>query len=256
MDPISPLHFFRDQYKNPDLYPPDPVEKRKIQEMIEEDRAKKASQNPTEEKVETLETFGPTGEAYKQTIDIIRQAGLKPEFASNSAELEIIEKRKNTALTYLAKILEDAKNYLAQVNYLQIQKAADYEDPEKYQHVVGESDELRRNYHNKLIQDIKIANRLINVNFNIDFPENLRLAEEAKLTDRLNLKPDELKTIMEQREYSKFPFSAGIFLDLSRAPKDQKGERDYFGYWALQIYSDLSALENEIKNEIKTELKN
>ncbi len=130
---------------------------------------------------------------------------------------------------------------------MQIQKAADYEDPEKYQQVVGESDQLRRSYHNKLIQDIKIASRLININFNADFPENLRLAEESKMTDRLGMKPEELKKLMAQREYSKFPFPAGIFLDMSHPPKDEQVEREYIGYWALKIYSDLSILENEIR---------
>ena len=248
---MSPFNFFRDQHKNPDLYPPDPVEQREIKEMLEKEEAEKVLKNIPKSEKEELKVFGPTGEAYKKTVNIIKQAGLKPEFINNVVEAELIEKRKETITNYLSRILEDAKNYLSQVNYLQIQKAADYEDFEKYQEAVGPSDQLRRSFHNKLIQDIKIAHRLINTNFNADFPEDMRLAEEAKMADRQGFKPDELKELMSERQYYKFPFSAGIFFDLSKTPKDPQVEREYYGHWALQIYSDLSALENEIRNDIK-----
>ncbi|MEI6529329.1 MAG: hypothetical protein WCN88_02940 [Candidatus Falkowbacteria bacterium] len=251
MEHKSPFNFFRDQYKNPDLYPPDPVEQREIKEMIKKENAELDSKNIPRRELETSEVYGPTGEAYKKTVNIIKQAGLKPEFINNIAEGEIIEKRKATIINYLSRILEDAKNYLSQVNYLQIQKAADYEDFEKYQEVVGESDQLRRSFHNKLIQDIKIAHRLINTNFNADFPEEMRLSEEAKMADRQGLKSEELKELMNERQYYNFPFSAGIFFNLSQTPKDPQVEREYYGHWALQIYSDLSALENEIRNDIK-----
>lgn len=251
MERKSPFNFFRDQYKNPDLYPPDPVEQREIKEILEKEEAEKASKNIPKSEIEVPEAYGPTGEAYKKTVDLIKQSGLKTEFVNNKAEAQIIEKRKEAIINYLSRILEDVKNYLSQVNYLQIQKAADYEDFEKYQEVVGESDQLRRSFHNKLIQDIKIAHRLINTNFNADFPEDMRLAEEAKMADRQGLEPEELKKLMNEREYYHFPFSAGIFFDLSRTPKDPQVEREYYGHWALQIYSDLSALEHEIRNGIK-----
>lgn len=149
-------------------------------------------------------------------------------------------------LKYLKSIIDDARNYLSQVNYLQLQQAASYDTVAQYQAAIGASDGLRRTYHNKLISDLKIAMRLININFNVDFPEEFRLEGEIKMTDRKGLTEEQLKDKMNERNYVKFPYPAGVFIDFSSAPKDPQGEREYIANWALKLYTDLSAIETEI----------
>jgi len=241
----SPLKYFRDQYKNPDKYKEKHPDWRDP-ELGEPDLGEPDNQEDSEidnkEKEIKIEKIGEAGKKYQETIDLIKSIDLKPEFKDDSAEKNIIENRREAILRYLTAILEDARNYLSQVNYLQLQKIASYDDVAKYQEAVSSSDGLRRVYHNKLISDLKIAMRLININFNADFSEELRLNEELKMTDRNGFDRDSLKKKMAEREYAKFPYPAGIFIDFSRAPKDPQGEREYIANWALTIYSDLSAL--------------
>ena len=181
----SPLKYFRDQYKNPDKY------KEKHPDWRDSELGKPNNQEDSEidskEKQVKIEKMGEAGKKYQETIDLIKSIDLKPEFKDDLAEKNIIENRREAILRYLTTILEDARNYLSQVNYLQLQKAASYDDVAKYQEAVSSSDGLRRVYHNKLISDLKIAMRLININFNADFSEELRLNEELKMADRNGL---------------------------------------------------------------------
>ena len=112
----SNLKYFRDQYKNPDKYennqPASPSSVVFPEEEI----------NNQDKKEKKIEKLGFAGEAYKQTIDLIKSAGLKNGVESNLEESVIIENRRQTILNFLKKVLEDASNYLSQVNYLQLQK--------------------------------------------------------------------------------------------------------------------------------------
>lgn len=236
----SPLKYFRDQQKNPDKY----------------EYGRPTSNDGVvftgEDRIENLETkspdkvFGPAGQSFQQTIELIKLTGLKEEFKENLPEIAIIENRRQVILGFLTKILEDVSNYISQINYLQIQKAASYDDINQYQSAIKHSDELRSRFHNKLINDLKITMRLININFNADFPEVDRLEEESKMPDRKNLTKDELKILMSQREYYNFPYPVGIFMDFSKAPKDPQGEREYIAHWAFQLYANLSVLSSDI----------
>ena len=238
----SPLKYFRDQYKDPDKY----KEKHpswRDPELGESDNQEDSGIDSKEEQPK-IEKIGETGALYQETINLIKTIDLKPEFKDDLAEKAIIKNRQEVILKYLAAILEDVRNYLSQVNYLQLQKAASYDDVAKYQEAIGFSDGLRAVYHNKLISDLKIAIRLININFNADFSEELRLDKELEMADRKGLDRDGLKQKMAEREYANFPYPAGIFIDLSRAPKDSQGEREYIANWASNIYLDLSALKS------------
>ncbi len=244
--------FFRDMAKNPDMFPEDLSEKAEVKAMILEDEQKTNLANLDSKKYEAedkSELITPVGESFNKTVDLVRSGTLLPEFKNNIEELKLIEKRRDLIINYLANILEDIKNYLSQVNYLQLQKLADYEDSSKYQEAIGHSDTLRRSYHNKLISDIKIAMRLININYNIDYPESLRLKEEARMPEREGVSAEHLQELMRQRKYEKFPYSAGAFIDFSKAPKDPTGEREYIAVWALLIYKDLSELSNRMRTE-------
>ena len=244
MEYESPLKYFRDQNKEPDKYKEgqpnwnDP-------ELGLEDTFETETEILSNDKESKIEHFGPAAEKYRQTIEAVKGAKLKEEFKDDEAEQKIIESRKEMTLKYLKSVLGDARNYLAQVNYLQLQQARSYDDIEQYQSAVAESDGQRRICHNKLISDLKIAMRLININFNADFPEDFRIEEESKMTDRKNLTPAQLKEQMSKREYYHFPFSSGAFIDFDKAPKDPQGEREYIAHWALTVYADLSALEAE-----------
>jgi len=241
----SPLKYFRDQNKEPDKYSEGRESELNLGDFEQE---LPVTHFKTETKTEKdLEILGQTGEKYRQTIELIKSAGLKIEFKSDLSEQAIIENRKEAILKFLKSILDDARNYLSQVNFLQIQKMASYDSEEQYKSVIGPSDNLRRSYHNKMISDLKIAMRLININFNADFADDFRLEEEAKMTDRQGLSKGELKNKMAEREYIHFPYPTGVFIDFSEAPKDPQGEREYIAHWALNLYSDLSVLDDEIK---------
>jgi hypothetical protein len=232
----SPLQYFRDIYKNPDRHPEN-------KEIIEIDENEEYSENIS--KNNEKEQLTGAGETYRKTINTIKNSDLKEEFKNDEEEKKILENRKELTLKYLKKIMEDARNYLTQVNYLELQKAASYDSIAKYQEAVGESDAMRRSYHNTMISDIKIAMRLINNNFNIDFPEEIRLKEEANAVDRKHLSLEQLKNKMNERVYSSFDHPVGAFIDFSKTPKDPQGEREYIAYWALKLYNDLSVLEKE-----------
>lgn len=232
----SPLQYFRDIYKNPDKHPEN-------KEVIERDENEEYPENIS--KNNEKEQLTGAGETYRKTINIIKNSDLKEEFKNDEEEKKILESRKELTLKYLRKIMDDARNYLTQVNYLELQKVASYDSVEKYQQAVGESDAMRRSYHNTMISDIEIAIRLININFNQDFPEEIRIKDEGGMADRKNLSPEQLKNKMNERVYSSFDYPVGAFMDFSKAPKDPQGKREYIAYWALKLYNDLSVLEKE-----------
>lgn len=238
----SPLKFYRDQNKNPDIY----EYGKPVEPMTAVFNEEKTEPINLEKQVPEREVITPAGQAYKETIEIIKNGGLKNEYKDNHAEAFIIESRRKIILDFLSKILEDVSNYLSQINYLQIQKAADYDDIKQYQSTIKHSDELRSRFHNKLIQDIKITMRLANVNFNADFSEDARLEEESKMADRQGLSKEEIASLMAQREYFHFPFPVGLFMDFSKVPKDPQGEREYIAHWAFTLYTELTQLESEI----------
>lgn len=250
----SPRQFFRDMNKNPDMYPPDYEERAKIAEMLREDEAEKAKQkeviNEQPELEKNLELKTPTGIAFLNSVNLILDAQ-GPDEKTDPQEAEIFSKRKEMALDYLSRTLEDAKNYLSQVSYLQLTKMSSYEDVSKYQEAVSSGDSLRRSFHNKLISDIKIAMKLINLNFNSDFPMEMRLQAEFLMPERKGISRDDLQKKISQQKYYKFPFPAGGFIDFSRASKDPQGEREHIASWALKIYGDLSALSNGVKKALK-----
>jgi hypothetical protein len=238
----SPLKYFRDQYKEPDKYKESHPNWRDPDLDIENDNETVEVSDVKKEK----ETLGTAGQKFKETIDLVKTAGIKDEFKTDEAEQKIIENRREMILKYLKLVVDDARNYLSQVNYLQLQQAASYDTVAQYQAAIGLSDGLRRTYHNKLISDLKIAMRLININFNIDFPEEFRLEGEIKMADRKGMTEEQLKNKLSERNYIKFPYPAGVFIDFSNAPKDSQGEREYIAHWASKLYTDLSAIDTEI----------
>lgn len=237
----SLLKIFRDEYKNPDLYENGQAKVRPIKRPLDGGSSEK--NKPIQE---TLEVFGS---AYKQAVDLIKSGEIILNLKDSPEEVIIVEKRREAVLAYMKTILEDIKNYLTQVNTLQLQRLADYDDHRKYQDAVKSADELRRSYHNIMIQDIKMAIRLININFNADYPKEVRLAEEARMLDRKGVPSEKLEELMNKRNYLKFPYSSGVFIDFSRMPKDQQGEREYIADWALKMYTDLSVLKSDLADK-------
>ena len=179
----SPLKYFRDQYKNPDEYK---IKHPDWRDPELPDKSETELENsPITEKPESKkEKIGETGLKYQMAIELVKNAALKPEFASDQEEQAILEKRKQVILQYLDNVLDDVQNYLSQVNYLQLQKMDSYDDVAKYQETIKNSDGQRRIYHNKLISDLEIVIRQININFSADFPEDLRLKQESVMEDR------------------------------------------------------------------------
>lgn len=246
----SPLKIFRDMSKNPDMFPPDPKEKRIIEEELEKDR-EMHSDNGKEVINKDVEVRGASGKQFIAAVDLIKSLGEPASLKDNESELKLIQERQKYALSLLERVLEDIKNYITQVNSLKLSKEEDYNSVEAYQETVGSSDMERRSFHNKLIRDMKMAMRFINVNFNIDTPEDFRLKEEARYPERKGIDLNELKSLLAKHDYIKFPLGSGVFMDFSRIPKDPQGERDYIADWAWHLYSDLSALSKGLKLEDK-----
>lgn len=245
----SPRKIFRDMNKNPDECF-DPAEKALIKEELEKDEALKLKNNlDNQEDKECTKPLTSSGKIFKNSVDKIFEAGLL-EGKNDAEELEIIKQRQKVTLSYLNNVLEDVQNYLSQIGAGELQKISNYDDVKKYQADVKISDDARRAYHNRLISDIKIASRLINLNFNADFPNELRIKEESKMPDRKNLSSEDLKNKLAERKYFKFNFPAGSFIDLSKIPKDPQGEREYIAHWAYMLYSDLTVLQKEISGII------
>lgn len=202
-------------------------------------------------KIEEKESLGEISKRFYHSLELVKAASLKPEFSKNQKESQILNMRKDVAIKTFSKILEDIKKYLSQVAILQVEKKESYEDLDQYQSVIEKSDGLRRIYHNALISDLKMLIKIININFNKDFPEELRLEEEAKAMDRKDLSREELKNLMSQREYYSFPNKRDIFFDLDNVRTDPLAERGYIANWALEMYEDLTALSEKIKEELK-----
>lgn len=255
MIPESMVNTFRDMSKNPDMHPVDPIERSEIKKMLKEDgldfdEDNSQEKEPGKEKKEKI--LDPVSKAFDETVSLVASAELLPEFKENKKEQEIIEQRKKLILGYLKRVLEDVKNYLSQVNNWQIQNRSDNEaDLEKYQELMGAVDEERRTCHNRLISDIALVGRLINVNFNANYPEELRLKEESKVMDRKDLSPKELKEVMSQRQYYSFPVAGGAFIDLRKA-SDPLTERKMIASWAFRIYSDLTTLETDLGADLES----
>ncbi len=245
----SPRKIFRDMNKNPDEYI-DFEEKALIREELEKDEALKSKE--THASLDDKKDSEPTtlsGRIFKNSVDNVFSAGLL-DGENDEQELMIIKQRQEVTINYLGKVLEDVQNYLSQIGAGQLQKMSSYDDIKKYQADVKSSDEARRAYHNRLISDIKIVSRLININFNADFPNDLRIEAESKMPDRKNFSLGDLANKMAKRKYFKFDFPAGAFIDLSKAPKDPQGEREYIAHWAFMLYSDLSLLQNDLRDVI------
>jgi len=243
----SPLKMFRDMNKNPDMFPPDPKDKRIIKEELEKDYEKTLN-NGQETINKDVEVKGRSGKQFIEAVNLIKSLGKSTSLKGNKAELEIIQERQKYALSLLERVLEDVRNYITQVNSLKLNKEQDYNSLEAYQEAISSSDTERRYFHNKLIRDLKMAMRFINVNFNIDTPETFRLKEEAKYPERRELNLSKLKSLLAKHNYVKFPLGSGVFIDFSRIPKNPQGERDYIADWAWHLYSDLSALSKSVSS--------
>lgn len=233
------IKYFRDLNKNPDMYG---------QHVSDEDEKdiKKYNKENIDKKIERM---GPTADKYYQSMELVRSAGLKPEFFSNKKEQKIIEVRKDFIIKYFSKVLEDVKRYMSSISAIKMQELKDYgSDLDRFQEIMSTSDQERRNYHNALINDIKILIRSININFNKDFPKEARLNFESKMPDRVGLKSKELEEVISQREYVEFPYKQGVFMNLNSAGMDPELERNIIANWALDMYGDLTTLNDKLNN--------
>jgi len=236
------IKHFRDLNKYPDKYG---------QHVSEEDK-KDIEKYNKENFGKKIEKMGPTADKYYQAMELVKSAGLKTEFSDNEKEQKIIEKRKDFIIKYFSKVLEDIKRYMSSISAIKIQELKDYgSDLDRFQEIMSISDQERRNYHNALINDIKILIRSININFNKDFPHEARLNFESKMPDRAGLKSKELEEIISQREYVEFPYKQGAFINLNSAGMDPELERNIIANWALDMYGDLTTLNDKLNNDDK-----
>lgn len=239
---ISDIQFFRDVNKDPELDP----EKNRLEIDEEKKRDKK---NKSEKRAENF--TNPVVANYEHTIKLVENFCLRPGFSGQSQEDKIIESRKEAVLKLLRKILDDIDKYTSQINNLRRSRHSEYYDVKNYQDAVGRSDELRRSLHNKLISDLKLTLRLINVSFNADFPAEKRLLEEKKFTDRKGLSDKEIIEALAERSFVSFPQGQGAFIDWKNCPKNETGEREFIMQWAVSFYDDLTKLEKDLDEELK-----
>ncbi len=239
------IKYFRDLYKNPDLYgeKPSPEERAEIDEYWK-------NKERGGIKTEVIEKFGPTAQKFYDSIELIKKAGLKTKHENDFKEKEIIENRKEVIINYAKRVLEDIKKYLSKISEIETEKQDNYRDKALYLKFLTSSDEERKIYHNRLITDLKVLIRLINVNFNADISDDHRLNLEVKMKDRAGLSKEQLADLMNKREYFNFPSKEGVFVNLKEVSKNPEMERDFIANWALNMYHDLTYLEKKINDDI------
>lgn len=255
----SPLKMFRDQYKNPDLYGGGFSEKKEIEEMLAEDEIQRQEKIKNGEDVPApknpenkLEITSPAGKAFKETVDLVRGAKLKPEFASDEAEAKVLADRQTALLGMLSNVLDDVSNYLGSISYMMHMRQSEEVDADKFLEKQIEAETSRKRYHNKLISDIKIAARLLNVSFNKNYPEDSRLKEEMNFPARKGMSVEKLREALAKHEYYEFPHAAGGFINFNEVPRDPYAERKYIAAWGIKIYDDLTAIKSSTRRPVET----
>jgi NADH dehydrogenase/NADH:ubiquinone oxidoreductase subunit G len=257
MGHISDIQFFRDLNKNPEWEPE--ISRAEIAEEKEKDAKndKNKGKRKKDEPEKKPENF--TNEIvanYQTAINLVNDFSLKEEFKGDESGERLIENRKEAVLKLLRKILDDVEKYIAQINALRLSRSNEYADTESYQVAVGDSDAVRRSLHNKLIGDIKLAMRVANVSFNSDFPEENRIEEEKKFSDSRGLSDAQVKAALAKRNFVRFPYGQGIFIDWAQCPKNQDGEREFIMHWAAAFYKDLTKLKEDLDQELKITSRN
>ncbi|MFA4942836.1 MAG: hypothetical protein WC564_04330 [Patescibacteria group bacterium] len=245
MSYVEDIQFFRDLEKNPDIYGVHIDEETK-REIEAEKALKSKSENSTEKKIET---FGPTAENYRKIVDAVTNLSLKPEFSHDSLENKLLSERKKIILDFLNQVLGDVQRYVSTVNNFNLifNKQSEAKDRDGYLADIKSADEERRAVHNRLISDLKICIRLLNINLNADFDPRLRFDSERKMPDRRDLSDSELKAVLEKREYIKFDKKNFFFNDL---PSNPQNERDFIKDWSFELYGDLTHLSSELKEAL------
>lgn len=240
---MSELNYFRDQYKNPDKYPRD---KKEMAEAFAIDGSKPVLSDSSLDKLdskEKKEVFSTWGKNYENVVNLISEY---EEEKVDAEEREILKKRKVISLGLLKKVLSDIDSYILQINVLKdFVNKNDSENIRSYQLDLGQSDMNRRDAHNRLINDLKITIRLLNVFYNANFPEKERIKFEKGYADRTGKSEEEIIEISKKKSFIEFPVS-GVIIDSNNMPKDPIGERNYIADWAFSIFKDLTVLKNEI----------
>jgi|GEM_PF-745667 len=256
MSQIDDIKFFRDLNKNPDWE--SEISRAETEREKEADAAAAKKRGKSKEKeapaapAEKRET--PANDIvanYQRTIELVNDFSLKKEFKNDAEGERLIANRKEAVLNLLRKILGDVEKYIAQVNSLRLSRLGEYADAKSYRDTIGSSDAARYSAHNILISDIKLAMRLANVSFNADFPEARRIEEEKRFSDLKGLSEAKIRETLAQRNFVRFPYGQGVFIDWAKCPKDPIGEREFIADWAFSFYDSLSKLEEELDQEIK-----
>jgi len=263
-DHISDIQLYRDMAKNPDKYneglsQDEAQERDRYWEEVSNQKKSPRSINnsipsprlvPNKEHAlgSNFDKLSNLGKNYEEVVNLINNFGLK-EGINNAEEELVIENRKKLVFDYLKKILKDVENYIAAINHLSL-LVRNVSDSEDYRDNIERLDQNRRDCHNRLINDLKIAVRLINVSFNKSFSEDLRFQEERKYKERESLSDDELKNVLSQREYVEFSYKNGAIIDWNRVPKEPEAQRNHIKDWAASLYVSLTDLESDINEMI------
>lgn len=240
------VNFYHNQKDN-DLFK-DSQDAAEIKRLLAEDEAerKRNGQENIEIEEKNEKPRGLEALNFANTIELIRSAKLKEQYVHDVQEAEILENRKRVILSMLRNVLDDISKYVGAISFINLQNASLSDDIKNLQESISSSDSNRRQYHNRLISDIKAAVKNININFNIDFPEDMRIKGEEAYADRQGYSVEQIKAAIIKRELINFPQGLGGFIDMKNLPKDQNLERKYIAAWAFKIYSELSEIQQYI----------
>jgi len=254
---MSDIDFYRNVYKNPDEYKIAGYDtnRQEIEEEKEYDRLqeKKSSGLDKKNKVknnkpEKKEIISPSVANYEKVVKTIADFELKPAFRKNIVEVEILNHRKKITLDFLKRVLLDVSRYTKAIHTLyQVQENKEHFEGQEFRDEKKIRDGERKVAHDRLINDLKITLRLINTNFNKNFPEANRFQEERKMVDRKDYSDEELKQAIAMRSYVTFD-KAGFIVDY--LPKDSLAEREYIKGWSFEIYNELSKLDEDLEKAL------
>lgn len=238
---MSELNYFLNREKIPT--------KEELNEAFASDGSERTYEgkfSPAKEEQKEKEIETSWGRNYEEVVNLIRDY---QEEGISDEEREIIEKRKELTLKQLDRVLIDIDRYISQIDVQANTKPSyDSENISSDQDEVEISNEERRRCHNRLIDDLKIATRLINTCFNVDYPDAERVKIEKDFFDRKGKSDKEILEIRKQKKLIKFAMPGAL---ISEIPKDPYAARNFIASWAAEIYKDFSVLEPEIVDSLE-----
>lgn len=199
-----------------------------------------------EESLERTKEVGSESELAKQVKNVIKtieKVELDPVYKNKPEQIKLLAERKEIARTMILDVLEKTREYIQSIRELDETKLSkETMGEEKFMAKIIDSDQNRKNKHNALINSMTTAIRFISHTFGNISEKAIENWEEHYLERGQSLV-----------EVKRVDLPSKVFLPDNFTLKDLKVNhsqgRRQITLWALQIYNELSNLEQEISKK-------